>query len=187
MRTVTLALLALFLPAISFAQPCPTAIPDPVPRDAVRLSWTAPTQNTDGSSITKAITYTVYEGTVAKCTTAATAGSLTGLSVGAHSWALTAKTSDGESAKTATVSKTIPAAPPNPPTNLLVDPASLTAYSPIKTKNTLSLLAVGSVALGTSCDFTQGVVKDGVTYYVVPATSVTPQNAGATALVAKCS
>lgn len=167
MRKLILALL--FLPAVVLGQTCPTAIPDPVPRDAMRLSWTAPTQNTDGSAITKAITYTIYEGTTAKCTTTATAASLTSLSVGVHSWTTTAKTTDGESAKSNVASKTITAAPPNPPTGLTVDPASLIAYTLVQSKDRIALVAVGHAAPGTACDSTQPVLG----YWVIPIASVT--------------
>lgn len=157
---ITAALLALLLPLSALAQPtCPAAIPDPVPRDAVRLSWTAPTQNTDGTAVKTPIDFTIYEGTVAKCIIrTTTAASLTGLSVGAHSWAVTAKTTDGESAKSNVASKTIAPAPPNPPSNLLVDPASLTAWVLAPTTNKVALLAVGTLTPGTQCDPTQPVL-----------------------------
>lgn len=163
------ALAALLISSAVHAQTCPAAIPDPVPSNAVRLSWTAPTQNTDGSAITKAITYTVYEGATAKCTTAATAGSLTGLSVGLHTWAVSAKTSDGESAKSTTASKTVPPSPPNPPTSLLVDPASLTAYKQRDMIDGFAMVPIGTVAPGTMCN--SALEANG--YNIVPRASVT--------------
>lgn len=136
---------------------CGSPPADPVARNAARLSYSAPTQNTDGSAITKAITYTVYEGSTAVCTSTGTAIGLTGLSVGVHSWTVTAKTSDGESAKSAPASKTIQAAPPNPPTNLQVDPASLTAYQLVLSNGQIGFLSVGILSPGASCDATQPV------------------------------
>lgn len=193
-----LPLLLLFACVHARAQTPPTclaAIPDPVPRNAVRWSWTAPTTNTDGTVIKQPIVYTIYEGTTKICQLSLLnkptgAASWTNLPVGAHSWTFTATTTDGESVPSAVVSKTIAPAPPNPPTNIQVDPNSLTAYSPFKSGGKNLVSAIGSVPPGTMCDVSNGVLVDGVTYYAVPIASVSFTNPFAkpfaTAIVAQC-
>src|SRR5689334_20129378 len=80
----------------------------------------APPKNTDGSSITKAITFTVYDGGTAVCTTSSVSAGFTSLAVGAHPFTVTAKTADGESAASNVATKTVLPSPPNPPTSLTV-------------------------------------------------------------------
>lgn len=96
-----------------------------------KLTWTAPTAYTDGTAIAAgtAITYSIYQGTSASSLVKVKSG-ITGLgyTIGAldnystvYYFAVTASTTTGESAKSATVSKTMPAPPapkPNPPTGM---------------------------------------------------------------------
>lgn len=180
MRLIAAGLLLVSV-AVRAQVTCPAAIPDPVPRDAVRLSWAATTQNTDSSPVKIPVTYTVYEvagtTTTAKCATStAVAVSLTGLSVGTHSWGVTAKSVDGESALSMVASKTIAPAPPKPPTNVQVDPGSLVAYGIQQTLGTTPLadgqmkpFAAAEVAANTPCD--TGTSFNGM--FKVPKSAVT--------------
>lgn len=124
MRAIVGVLLCVMC-APALAQTCPVAPADPVPRDAARLIWTAPTTNTDGTAIAGTLTYTVYErvGTTdtLRCTTTATSAGQIGLTAGTHTWVLTARVGTGpESVKTAPASKTIAAPTPNPPSSILI-------------------------------------------------------------------
>jgi hypothetical protein len=164
---IALALLALAGP--SFAQTC-AAPATTVARDGANLAWNATTQNTDGTPVKTPVTYTVYEGTTARCTTTAVVAGLTALSVGAHTWTVTAKTSDGESAKSNAATKTILPAPPNAPTNLQVtDP---TAYEIRTSSGQLVASRLGLVQLGTLCNSGESQTVAGVTYYRVDLRSV---------------
>lgn len=93
---------------------------------SLTASWTAPTQNTDGTAITAPLTYNLYTGakgaevkTQANLT--ATQATIAGLTAGAQTCATVTAVANGvESAQSAEVCAT-PAFPtPNPPTNLLV-------------------------------------------------------------------
>lgn len=132
-----IAALALLLVSFaSYGQTCPAGLPDPVPRDAVRLNWGAVTTYTDGSTIVGTVTYTVYKRTgttdAMVCTTTATNAGQTGLAVATHTYVVTARVGTGpESAKTAPASKDVTAPTPNVPPNLTIasnriDPAEWT-------------------------------------------------------------
>lgn len=121
------ALLVLACPAFAFGQTCGPAVPDPVPRDALRLNWNAVTTwvAPPGGNIPTPtqVTYSVYKmvGTVASlvCTTTALSAGITGLPVGEHCHAVTAKTplsvpANTESARSQTVCKTIEPQPLTP-------------------------------------------------------------------------
>jgi hypothetical protein len=125
---IQVALLVALFASPAFGQTCGPSVPDPVPRDALRLNWTAPTTWAEGGNIPtpSQLTYTVYRmvGTTPTllCTTVALSAGLTGLPVGQQCYALTAKTplsvpANTESVRTATVCKTIAPPPltPNPP------------------------------------------------------------------------
>jgi hypothetical protein len=92
----------------------------------VTLNWVAPTTNTDGSPITGAITYNLYQGasatTLAKVQsglTATTAVVTAGLTPGTNEFfSVTAVAEGAESAEIAAVSAAIPALVPNAPTDL---------------------------------------------------------------------
>lgn len=138
------------------------------------LSCTPPTKNTDGSNITGAITYRFYRGSQ---TNQATAGpvqtvcayTFTGLAVGTHWFSVTATVGGFESAKSPPVSKVIPPTAPAPPTNLVVQPDNLTAYSLSQSPDRLVMLPVGTVASSTVCDGSMSA--NGL--YRVPVASVT--------------
>ena len=151
----------------AWGQTC-AAPPNPVPSNGAALSWNPPTKNTDGSNITKAITFTVYDNGTAVCTTSNVTAGLASLSVGAHPFTVTAKTADGESAASNIATKTVLPSPPNPPTNLLVN-GSLTAYKQRFSVDGIQMVAIGKIAPGTACDASH--VTDG--YNLVPRSAVT--------------
>lgn len=74
--------------------------------------------------------------------------------------------------------------PPTPqaPSGLTVA-ADLTAYSDDKIRNGKLMRAVGVVAAGTSCNTSEALIAQGVTYYAVPAAAVTASPGTALPLV----
>lgn len=145
------------------------------------LSCAAPTQNTDGSTITaaqKPLTFKFYEGTVSgtypnsSAPQTACALVMTGLAAGVHFFTVT--TIDklgGVSAMAAPVSKPVVNPTPNAPSMLTVGP-DLTAYQIVQSPDGLELLAFGRVAPNTPCNTGRSV--NGM--YLVPWQSVTMPN-----------
>lgn len=146
----------------------------------VQLTCTAPTKNTDGSSITATLTYAAYWGT-----SASTLGNRTGLtgpgcagsvivpdatagtSVTYH-FAVTATAAGIESAKSNIATKTFstPLPTPNPPI-LLTEGGLVWQASPNYTNFGWKLGAqVGSIVAGIKCDSTRRIGTD---YYRVTA------------------
>lgn len=119
-----LAALAVLASFAAEAQPaCPAAPSVPVPRDQARLTWTAPTQYTDNTPIVAGtvLTFTVYRDGTANCTTTGSVAGQLALTVGTHSWTVTARVGTGpESPQSASASKTIPAPTPGAPTGITV-------------------------------------------------------------------
>lgn len=138
------------------------------------LTCTPPTKNTDGSTITGTITYNFYRGTSATAVTTKLNATPTATCayvdasapVGTNYYAVTAIVAGEESALSAVASKTIAPPVPNAPSNLTV--ASGVAYKLRQSVNSLSMVRIGKVAPGTSCDATHTV--DG--YYLVPRETV---------------
>jgi hypothetical protein len=103
-------------------------VPPPPNANAAVLTWTAPTQNTDGTTITAPLTYNVYRGASATALTKLTsvsaltytdpAGSATPTT---YFYAITAVEAGVESVDSGVVSKTIAAAAltPGAPTSLV--------------------------------------------------------------------
>lgn len=144
------------------------------------LSWTAPTQNTDGTPLTDLAGYKIYLGTVQGgpypvsidiANPAATTFVVPNLTDGttyffvstAYNSASTVQESDFSNE----VSKLIPFPVPNPPSMLTV--TDLTVYNVIKQVDKFVMLAAGTVPAGTTCDPTQTV--NGL--YAVPTELVT--------------
>lgn len=139
------------------------------------LTWTTPTQRTDGSALTNLASYRIYYGTSAASLTQTASVTNPGLvtytiqnlAPGTWYFAMTALDAGGlESARTNVVSKVILQAPPNPPGNLTV--AALLVYQVSGVPNKFQLAAVGTVPAGTVCDPTQSVNG----YYAVPREAV---------------
>lgn len=135
--------------------------------NSAAITCTAPTTNTDGSTLTaaqKPLTFTFYEGTIsgsqpnASPAQSGCAYTFTGLAAGTHyfSAAVTDKLGTS-SARTAPVSKAVVNPTPSPPTNLAVA-ADLTAWVLAPSTNKVALLAVGSFTPGTQCDPSQPVL-----------------------------
>lgn len=144
---------------------------------SVSLTWTAPTQRTDGSALVVA-KYNLYRATSAAGLATATPIAITAPATSytdatapggtTQFYAMTALDAAGiESVQTNPVSAVVPVAKPNPPSGVTV--GAIVAYDVVKQANKYVLLAVGSVPNGVSCDMTQGV--NGLN--VVPTAAVT--------------
>lgn len=165
------------------------------------LEWTAPTQNTDGSALTDLAGFRIYYGTSAsnlsllQAINSASTRSFqhNGLTVGTHYYAVTAVNAGGvESARSATGSKTVTAAPSGSASVTLTVPRAptltvqqTTAYD-VRMKGLRFVLnqPVGTVPLGTVChrDF---ALPDG--YYRVDRKAVTLATRTSSAvIVAQC-
>lgn len=149
------------------------------------LSWTHPTQYTDGSTLPLAsitatdIAYgpcnagkTAIAGTptVVSVPAPTAARTLTGLTNG--SWCFQVRTAVGASlsAYTAVVSKDV-ILTPKPPSGLTV--SVQTAYMAVRQKDAYVMLPVGTIPGGTTCDSNNGVLAGGKAYYAVPSAAVT--------------
>jgi hypothetical protein len=155
------------------------------------LSWTAPTQDTYGQTLTKCATqsstgpclrsFRVYHGTSEAEVRAKTDGRTindrnatsyewTNLAPGTHYFAVTAVNGDGgESGLSNIGSKVVPAPVPLPPGNLTVQ-QDTTAYRMRQSVDSFEMVALGTVAPGTACKADQSVAGG---YYVVPRDAVT--------------
>ena len=148
-----------------------------------QLSWTQPTQNTDGSAIpasgTGRLTGNRVEWGTCSGTafgtkageqvfaTPTTAYTVPNLAPGTWCFRAYASTTYGESGPTNAVQKVIAPPMPNPPSGLTV--ANTVAYTVVKREDRFVMLPVGTVPAGTSCDTSQSVNG----YYVVPRETVT--------------
>jgi hypothetical protein len=145
------------------------------------LSWTAPTQLTDGTTIPATGDsalggYKIYYGVDGQPLNTVvdvvdeTLRSYKVQNLGAGTWmfAMTAYLVDGrESGLSTTVSKVIAVAPPEPPTSLVV--ADGVVYAVVKRVDRFVMTPVGTVPAGTTCLVDQMI--NGM--YVVPRSSVT--------------
>ena len=144
------------------------------------LTWTAPTQNTDGSPLTDLAGFKIYVGTTQggpypvsvdipdPLATTFTVPNLTeGTTYYFVSTAYNSAATVQESDFSNEVSKLIPFKVPNPPSMLTVQ--NLTVYNVIKQKDKFVLLAAGTVPPDTPCDPNQRVNG----HYVVPNDLVT--------------
>ena len=145
-----------------------------------QLTWTAPTQNTDGTPLTDLAGFKIYLGTTQggpypvsvdipdPLATSFTVPNLTeGTTYYFVSTAYNSAATVQESDFSNEVSKLIPFKVPNPPSMLTVQ--DLTVYNVIKQVDKFVLLAAGTVPAGTPCDPSQ--VVNG--HYVVPNDLVT--------------
>jgi hypothetical protein len=156
------------------------------------LSWTAPTQNTDGTAYDDPGGFTVYFGPASGGVQigvdvpdpTATTFTVPDLTAGDWAFQVTAwddKTPRNESVKSNTALKTIAGAPPAPPTSLTV--ADTTVFTIVKQVDRFVLLVVGSVPPDTPCDPTQTVNG----HYAVPVADVTfTGTVEAVVVVAQC-
>jgi hypothetical protein len=125
------------------------------------LTWTAPTQNCDGSPITGLTGYRLLYGTADSGLPATpTAYTVTGLAPGTWFFSLAAVTATAQS-EFVTVTKIVASTD--------FKTTDTVAYTIVKKVDGLVFLPVGSVPVGTVCDATMKVGA----YYVVPRASVT--------------
>ena len=101
-------------------------LPTGVFAGTANLTWTAPTQNTDGSAITLPLTYKVYGGVQGAAKAVLATVSTLGYTDNAapngvtYCYQVSAVAGGQESAKTVEACKVMPPAVPNPPTNLTI-------------------------------------------------------------------
>lgn len=161
------ALILAFIPGIALA-------------GSASLNWTKPTQNTDGSALTDGTGYKVYAAQTAAGLATATPVTVTGINtltytvtgLSAGTWYFGVKTTatSGDSAMTNPASTVIPATAPLPPSGLTASPVVIaaTAYKLRQAVDGLSLVAIGTIPIGTPCD-AQNTVNG---YSLVPRAAV---------------
>jgi hypothetical protein len=145
------------------------------------LTWTAPTQNTDGTPLTDLAGFKIYAGTVQggpygdvsitisnpTTTTFVVPGLAEGTTYFFVTTAFNSANPVQESDFSNEVSKLIPPLVPNPPSMLTV--ANLLVWDIVKQENKYVFLGVGTVPNGTPCDPDENVNGR----FVVPNDSVT--------------
>ena len=161
-------LLIMFSTQFAHAQVCP---------GAATLSWTAPTQNTDGTPLIDLAGFRISYGQTQggpyptvhhDLASTATTHDIDELCPGDWFFVATAFNSTGEESDFSNeATKTILAPVPSPPTGLTV--ADLTVFTIIKQVDKLVLLPAGTVPAGTPCDETQQILG----HFVVPNDAVT--------------
>ncbi len=132
------------------------------------LSWSAPTQNTDGSPLTDLAGYKIYLGTtqggpypvsIDIADPATTTFTVPNLTEGTTYWFVTTAYNSAdpvqESDHSNEVSKLIPPLVPMPPSDLTV--VNLLVWDIVKQEDKYVFLGVGTVPNGTPCDPTQTV------------------------------
>lgn len=133
------------------------------------LSWTAPTQNTDGSALTDLAGFTIYGGqtqggpygdvSISISNPNATTFTVPGLATDTTYYFVVTAFNSADPVQESDLSneamKVIPALVPMPPTMLTV--SNLTVWDIVKQENKFVFLGVGTVPNGTPCDSTQTV------------------------------
>lgn len=169
MRTLTLLLLFALAPMFAHGA-------------TITVTCTAPTAFTDSTPIPAGtvITYKLYSSPAQNLLDTRTSCSFprTGVGPGTYAHYVTASIAGVESDPTNIVTDTIGAPPPPKPNapsgaKSTVTVSGPTAYSVIKSDQTLVLLPVGTVPLGSVCDTTQGVVRSGNMFNVIDRSLVT--------------
>ena len=165
----------------------------------VTINWGAPTMCTDGTPIancpiTKYTLYSGLSGTTKSVlgTTAPNVLTFSATGTGPGNWCIqvSASSAGGESPLSNEACVVVPVPAPGAPgtPTLTVTVTAPLVFDPIKSADTIALLPVGFVPMGQSCDTSQGIVKAGVTYFVVPMSSVKlTGTVKPVAVVAQCS
>lgn len=148
----------------------------------VKVTCLAPTTYVDGTSITGAVTFSLYNALkgatkVFKDEQPACSFTQTNVGVGNQCYAVSASVAGVESAQTVEACTVVAPPPkqPNPPGAPKVQQVTTapTAFSVIKSAEMLVLLPVGSAPVGTECDTSQGVIRDGITYSRIDTRTIT--------------
>ena len=146
------------------------------------VSWTAPTQRTDGTPLLNLAGFVIHWGTAPGEYTQSVR--IEDPAVLRHvietlppgTWYFAAQAFDANgliSDYSDEASKVIPDAPPAPPTGLTVLSPALFAYTLVQSENRIALVPAGTVPPGTPCDSSQSVRdSNGVLGYVVPKSAV---------------
>jgi len=144
---------------------------------SITVSWTAPTQNEDGTPLVDLAAYKFYYGTSSGNYTDSvrvdnpgiTTYLIENLPAGTYYIAATAiNAGEEESAFSNEAVKTALGSPPQPPTNLVVEPTNLVAYALSQTRDTIVAYPIGTVPAGTACEATMRFNDK----YVVPFNAV---------------
>jgi len=142
----------------------------------VTLSWTAPTQNEDGSPYTDPDGYKLYSGSVSGGPyllirdvpdPATLSVDIVGLAAGTYYFVATAYNTSGEESVDSNEATKVIFTVPNPPGMLTVQ--DLVVYTLIRQPDKFVLIPVGTVPAGTSCDPTNSING----HYAVPVSDVT--------------
>lgn len=172
-KFILIALACVLAPAAAYSQ---------TSCGGVELSWTPPTQNTDGTSLTNLAGYRIVYGNtaaelvrdVAISNPSISAYCLTGLTPATWYFAVRAfNTTGGESVNSNVASKVVTATPmpvlPAAPATLKITSGNLVVYQVLGTDGGFQFLPVGTVPANTSCIATQQVNGR----YAVPTIAVT--------------
>lgn len=176
MRMIIAAIAALVLAGQASAQTC-----------RADLTWTPPTQNTDGSPYTNAAGFVVYWGTSSSALSnmatisnpAATSARVDSLAAATWFFAVTAVNTSGQQSAfsniaTKTTTNCVALPDPRSPGDLETTPEGpRIVFDFLKRPNRGLLLAVGTVPASTVCVGSEAVVVGAEIYYVVPRELVT--------------
>jgi hypothetical protein len=154
------------------------AVPNPCPGHQVCLSWTPPTQNTDGTTLTNLAGYRIVYGTSVSAMTqivqvpnpSVSSYKIDALAPATYHFAVRAYTTAGlESVNSNSASKVITSLPGVPPAPPVLTVASTEVFQVIGTADQFQFLPVGTVPPTTKCIAAQTVNGR----YAVPAAAVT--------------
>lgn len=150
----------------------------------VTVTCVAPTTNTDGTPIAGAITFNLYNALkgatkVFKQSQPTCSFLEPSVAAGNQCYAVSATVGVVDSGMTVeactTITGTPPALKPNKPgaPNVKQSVTAPTVFSVLKAVDSLVLIPIGTVPNGTTCDTSQGVIRDGVFYGRVETSAIT--------------
>lgn len=148
------------------------------PTGSATLTWTPPTENTDGTPYTNYGGFRIYYGTLEAplaneidlpdTTNTLNTYVVDNLPYGTYQFAMTAYNSAGMESDLSNSATKVVGATPQPPGLTFVTVETL-VYNVVKRDDGFALIAVGNVPLNTPCDISQNVNGK----YAVPVASVT--------------
>jgi hypothetical protein len=148
-RLLPLVLLAVHAPAFAASDALTWSAPvvctdnSPAATNCPATGFLIETANTPTATVWTAVTTTLPS---------ATTFSVTGVSIGQHCYRITTVSAGGNSVPSGAVCKTDVAPLPNPPTGVTVAVTAPTAYKMRDAVNGYSMVAFGTVPIGTPCD-----------------------------------